>query len=356
MHGCACVNFAARLGRRALQKWPCAEALCEESLELQGFEVFAEGGAEFLIEEGELDGGFQEAEFVARIVGNSFVNVSPQALLFGEEAQAVSELDFAAGAGLGAFQAIEDGGRENVTPGDGEIRGRFFGWGLFDEITDAQQAFAEGRDGRGFAVNDAVEMGFLVRHFFNGDGAGAGGFVDVDELLGGGIFAGDENIAEENGEGLVAHEILGDQDGVAEAEGFLLAGVADLDHVGDAANEFGQRVLALLFEILFEDGRAIEMILDGIFALAGDDDDVLDAGGHALFGDVLDLRLVHDGEHFLGLGLGGGKETRAEARGGQNGFANFLMAGGNRLRLLRVFGHREFEMRARKWIWNTSSQ
>jgi hypothetical protein len=32
------------------------------------------------------------------------------------------------------------------------------------------------------------------------------------------------------------------------------------------------------------------------------------------------------------------------------------MADRNRLRLLRVFGHREFEMRARKWIWNTSSQ
>ena len=82
-----------------------------EKLELQGFEVVAEGGAEFIVEEGELDGGSQEAEFIARIVGNPFVNISPQALLFGEEAQAVGELDFATGAGLGAFEAIEDGGR-----------------------------------------------------------------------------------------------------------------------------------------------------------------------------------------------------------------------------------------------------
>ena len=183
-------------------------------------------------------------------------------------------------------------------------------------------------------------MGFLAGHFLNGDGAGAGGFVDVNELLGGGILAGDENVAEEHGERLVAHEILGDQNGVAEAEGFLLAGVTDLDHAGDAANEFSLRVPALLFEILFEKGRAIEVIFDGVLALAGDDDDVLDAGGDAFFGDVLDLRLVHDGEHFLGLGFGGGKETRAEACGGQNGLANFLMAGGNRLRLLRILGHR----------------
>ena len=327
--------------RHTLRAWgTLRDTLVAETLEFQGFEVIAEGGAEFFVEQGELDGGSQESEFIARIVGNSLVNVSPQALLFGEESQAVGELDLTAGTGFGALEAVKDGGRKNVASGDRKV-GRRGSWlGLFDEVADTQEAFAKGGDGRGFAVNDTVEVRLLVRHFFDGDGAGAGGFVNVDELFGSGIFAGDEHVAEKYGEGFIAHEILGNQHGVAKAERLLLAGVADLDHIGDAANEFGLRVLALLFQELFEEGSAIEVIFDGVLALAGDDDDVLDAGGDAFFGDVLDLRLVHDGEHFLGLGFSGGKKTRAEAGGGQNGFANFLVAGRNGRKLVRVWRHR----------------
>ncbi len=308
-------------------------------LELQSFEVIAEGGAEFFVEEGEFDGGFQETEFIARIVGNSFINVSPQALLFGKEAQAVGELDFAAGTGLGALEALKDGGRKDVTSCDGEIGRSIFGFRFFDEIANAQESFAKRGDGRGFAVNDTVKMRFLVRDFLDGDGASAGGFVDINKLFGGGVFARDQHVAEKHCERFIAHQIFGDQDGVAEAKRFLLAGVADLNHVGDAADEFGLFVFALLFEELFEHGRAIEVILDGVLPLSSDDDDVFDAGGDAFFGDVLNLRLVHDGEHFLGLSFGGGKETCAESGSGQNGFANFLVVGRNGLRLLRVWGH-----------------
>jgi hypothetical protein len=46
---------------------------------------------------------------------------------------------------------------------------------------------------------------------------------------------------------------------------------------------------------------------------------VADAGGHRLFDDVLDRRLVDDGQHLFGHRLGGGKEPRAEARSGDDG-------------------------------------
>ena len=64
------------------------------------------------------------------------------------------------------------------------------------------------------------------------------------------------------------------------------------------------------------------MILDGILAFAGDDDDVLDPGDHALLSDVLDLRFVYHRKHFLGLRFGGGQEAGAETGGGQHGFAH----------------------------------
>ena len=65
------------------------------------------------------------------------------------------------------------------------------------------------------------------------------------------------------------------------------------------------------------------MVFDGLLAAAGDDEDLIAAGGHGFFDAVLNDGLVDDGQHFLGLGFGGGQEAGAEAGGGENGFADF---------------------------------
>ena len=88
------------------------------------------------------------------------------------------------------------------------------------------------------------------------------------------------------------------------------------------------------------------MVFDGVLAFAGDDDDVLDAGGHALFNDVLNLRLVDDGEHFFGLRFGGREEASAKAGGREHGLADLLAAACGSIsscgvgRAGRVVGHR----------------
>ncbi len=109
---------------------------------------------------------------------------------------------------------------------------------------------------------------------------------------------------------------------MAQAEWLLLARIADLHHVCNVSDELGLLHLAVLFEKIFEEGRCVEVIFDGTFAAAGDDNDVLDAGGHALFRDVLDLRLINDGQHFLGLRFGGGEESSAQTGGRQNCFSD----------------------------------
>ena len=53
------------------------------------------------------------------------------------------------------------------------------------------------------------------------------------------------------------------------------------------------------------------MILDRIFPFARNDNDVLNAGNRAFFHDVLNLRLIDDGKHFLGLCFGRGQKSRA---------------------------------------------
>src|SRR5258705_3193097 len=94
----------------------------EIRLELESLQVAAKCPAELGILQRDFDGGFQESEFVARVVRNSLINVGPQAVLARENAQRVRQLDFVGGAGFGALQTIENRGRQNVAAGDGKIR------------------------------------------------------------------------------------------------------------------------------------------------------------------------------------------------------------------------------------------
>ena len=64
------------------------------------------------------------------------------------------------------------------------------------------------------------------------------------------------------------------------------------------------------------------MILDRVLAAAGDQDDVVDAGGHRLLDAVLNDRLVDERQHFLGLRLGGRKKAGAETGGREDGLAD----------------------------------
>ena len=133
----------------------------------------------------------------------------------------------------------------------------------------------------------------------------------------------DSIVGEEHGEGFVADEFTGHEDGVAEAEGFSLANVGDIDHVGDGAHDLQQIGLAALFEHAFELVADIEMVFDRLFAAAGDDEDLVAARSHGFFDSVLDDGLIDQREHFLGLGFGCGQKAGAEAGGGEYGFANF---------------------------------
>src|SRR5258707_1596534 len=114
---------------------------------------------------------------------------------------------------------------------------------------------------------------------------------------------------------------------MTEAERLLLARVADLQHIADPADHFGLFFFAALFEKTLKHGSVVEMIFNGVLAFSGDDNNVFDPGSDAFFRDVLNLRLVHDREHFFRLGLGGGEKTRSEAGGREDGFSDLLHQG-----------------------------
>jgi hypothetical protein len=71
------------------------------------------------------------------------------------------------------------------------------------------------------------------------------------------------------------------------------------------------------------------MVLDGALVSAGDEDEMLDAGGLGLVDHVLQRGAVDDGQHLLGHRLGGRQETRAEPGDGEDGLADAYFLGGH---------------------------
>ena len=73
----------------------------------------------------------------------------------------------------------------------------------------------------------------------------------------------DDVVAEEDAEGLVAHQRARAEDGVAEAERLLLADVGDGRQLGDGL-DLGQLLgLAAVLEVVLELEGGVEVVLDG---------------------------------------------------------------------------------------------
>ena len=169
-------------------------------------------------------------------------------------------------------------------------------------------------------ADDAVLVRLLGRHLLDRDDVAAVALVGVEHLL---HAAAAQHVGQQHREGLVADDLAGAPDRVAEAERRLLAGEAGLAGRRQVAL---QRLvvlgLAALLQRRVELEGDVEMVLDHRLVAAGDEDEMLDAGLARLVDHVLDDRPVDDGQHLLRHGLGGGQEAGAEAGDGQDGLAD----------------------------------
>ena len=89
-----------------------------------------------------------------------------------------------------------------------------------------------------------------------------------------------------------------------------------------AAHQGQQLFLVRGLQLALELVSRVEVVLDGTFVAAGHKDHVADACGIGFFHRVLDQWLVHDRQHFLGLGLGRGQEASAQSSHRKNCFVN----------------------------------
>jgi hypothetical protein len=113
----------------------------------------------------------------------------------------------------------------------------------------------------------------------------------------------DEVVGEQDGERLVADERGGLQHRVPQAARLPLADEVDAGHLGGAHRRQPLGVAPLLQRLL-ELGPAVEVVLDGRLAAAGDHEHVAETGAGGLLDDVLHRRAVDHRQQFLGHGLG----------------------------------------------------
>ena len=111
---------------------------------------------------------------------------------------------------------------------------------------------------------------------------------------------------------------------MAQTQRLLLAHKEDVCHVGDAKALFQSLFLAGLCQLFFQLRAAVEVILDDALVAAQNDEDIGDAGTHSFFHQILNGRLVHNGQHFLGHGFGFRQKPGTEAGCGDYGLTDFL--------------------------------
>ena len=148
--------------------------------------------------------------------------------------------------------------------------------------------------------------------------------VGADQLSTDRVLAPDHVVAVDDNKGIIAGEGLGGVHSMAQTQRLLLAHKEDVCHVGNAQTFLQRLFLAGLCQLFFQLGAAVKVILDDALVAAQNDQNVCDAGLDGFLHQILDGGLIHDGEHPLGHGLGGGQHTGAQTGGRDDSLRNFF--------------------------------
>ena len=227
-------------------------------------------------------------------------------LLADQLGHGIGKLDFAAGAGFLGIQHAHHVRLQNIAAGQHQIGRRGTLRRLFDQASDLnQRPVARAR------IDDPVAVCLFRRDFQHGDDIAAYPAVRLDHLRQAIGLADHHFVREQDGERLVADDVAGAPDGVAEAERLLLANGDDLAKAGPRRLERREALAGLAHRRFKLEGH-IEIIDQGILAATGDEDHLLDPRLARFVDRILDQRPVDDRDQLLGDALGGRQQARAE--------------------------------------------
>lgn len=263
---------------------------------------------------------FKIAQLRTAVVTHAVVAVCNHLAFLQQFGNGIGQLVLAALAAGNVAQFFKDLRFEDVAPHHGQGRGGIGRCRLFHNVVDQFVVVVDA-----LGADDAVAAGLVARHVLDGQHRSLVFFIGLHHLLERTGLAVDQVVGQQHGKGLVAHQVRGAQHGVAQAQGTGLA------HIGAGHTGRGHRLgqlqqfgLAGLLQFHFQLVGLVEVVGDRALGTASDKDHAGDAGFARFFDSVLDERLVHDRQHFLGNGFGGGQKAAAQAGHGEHGSANLL--------------------------------
>ena len=190
---------------------------------------------------------------------------------------------------------------ENVTAHHGVAAWGFGDFGFFNDIRDGPGPIRMLR-----GVDDAVAGNVLQRHFLHPDNTFSRGFKSLDERFERGAILVENIISQQERKGFRSHGVPRAEHRVAETQGLALPDESELAKARDGPHLLEIIGLAPSEQHVLQLVGHVEMILDGLFAATGDEHKVFYTRADGFFHDILDDGLVHQGQHFFGLGLGRG--------------------------------------------------
>src|SRR2546428_6271101 len=239
-------------------------------LEVEGVLVSTELVGQVGTREGELDGRLEEPELVAGVVARALEFDGVHRATPPQSPQSVGQLDLAATIRRRLAEDREKLGRQDVPPDDGQVGRRLLGSGLLDQVEDLVHAALDRPGGDHSVLMDALAWDALDR-----DHRSLIPLGHVEQLPHAWRRSGaDDVVAEEHGEGLVADQRAGAEDGMAEPKRLLLADVGDGGELRDGLDLGELLRLAPIVEVVLELEGRVEVILDRALAPPGHDDDL----------------------------------------------------------------------------------
>ena len=258
-------------------------------------------------------------------MGDALVFDRREGLVLHQPRHAVGQLDLAARAARLVFQDAEDFGLQDVAARDRQVRRRLAARRLLDHPLHADVAAVPV-----FGVDDAVFVGLALRHRLDADDIAADLGIDISQLFQGAWLGIHDHIGQQDRERLIADDVAGAPDGVAQTQRLHLAGEAHLAgrrQLGDHGLE--DVGLALGQQLGFQLDLVVEIVLDRALGPPGDEDDMLDSGLPGFLDDVAEDGPVDDVQQFLGRGLGAGQDAGAQTGDGQDSLAKAAGGGGH---------------------------
>src|SRR5581483_5120458 len=276
-----------------------------------------ERGTEVLPFQRQLDGGLEVVELVADVVPARLEAPAVDLLAVEQDADGVGELELATLARRHLLEGVEDLGREDIPAHDRQVGRGLLGRRLLHDLLHPHHRAVDV-----VGLGAAVEADLRGLDRLEGDDAAPEPLVGQQHLFEYPRALVHDVVAEQHGEGFVAHVLAGGRHGMSQPLGLALADVVDVRHLGDLLHLLQLVDLVAGLQVVLQLEGAVEMVLDRALAAAGDDQDVADACPHCLFHHLLDGGLVHQREHLLGLCLRRREEARTQAGGRDDRLAN----------------------------------